>query len=118
MNLPKNRSRLDVSTHPFTIAVGYDDVRITTNFEHKDILFSLFSTIHEAGHALYDLGLPKDIYKNTVISDSPSIGLHESQSRFLENMIAKGESFWKYFYPVFKKTSSGKKLSITFISLF
>lgn len=106
MNLPKNRSRLDVSTHPFTIALGYDDVRITTNFEHKDILFSFFSTIHETGHALYDLGLPKDVYKNTVISDSPSIGLHESQSRFLENMIAKGESFWKYFYPIFKKISS------------
>jgi len=61
--------------------------------------------MHEAGHALYELGLPKDEFRDTVISDSPSLGLQESQSRFWENMIARSKNFWKYFYPIFKKTS-------------
>jgi len=103
MGLPENRSRIDVSTHPFTTSMGYDDVRITTSYERENPLFSFFSTIHEAGHALYELNMPKDEYKDTVISDSPSLGLHESQSRFWENMIARSKEFWTYFYPVFKQ---------------
>jgi carboxypeptidase Taq len=110
MGLPGDRSRLDVSSHPFTTSMGYDDVRITTSFERESALFSFFSTVHEAGHALYELNMPKAEYKNTVISDSPSLGLHESQSRFWENMIARSKNFWDYFYPIFKKTSS-KQLS-------
>ncbi|GAJ04977.1 unnamed protein product, partial [marine sediment metagenome] len=99
LHLPKNRARLDVSTHPFTTSMGNDDVRITTNYERGNPLFSFFSTVHEAGHALYELGLPRDEYKDTVISDSPSLGLHESQSRFWENMIARDKHFWKFLYP-------------------
>jgi len=105
MNLPKERSRVDVSTHPFTTSMGNDDVRITTNFEHDNPLFSFFSTVHEGGHALYELGLPQGDFKDTVISGSPSLGLHESQSRFWENMIARNKHFWEYFYPVFEKSS-------------
>jgi len=101
MLLPADKTRLDVSTHPFTTAMGNDDVRITTNFGRERPLFAFFSTIHEAGHALYELGLPKEEYKDTVINDSPSLGLHESQSRFWENMIARNPSFWKYLYPKF-----------------
>jgi len=108
MLLTKDRVRLDVSTHPFTTSIGYDDVRITTNFERENPLFSFFSTVHEAGHALYELGLPQDKFKDTVISDSPSLGLQESQSRFWENMIARNKNFWKYFYPIFKKMSPSK----------
>ena len=105
MNLSKERSRLDVSTHPFTTSMGDDDVRITTNFDHKSPLFSFFSTVHEGGHALYELGLPRSEFKDTVISDAPSLGLHESQSRFWENMIAHNKHFWSYFYPIFEKIS-------------
>jgi carboxypeptidase Taq len=105
LNLPKDKSRIDVSTHPFTTSLGYNDVRITTNFERSNPLFSFFSTVHEGGHALYELGFPKDEYKYTVISDSPSLGMHESQSRFWENMIARNKHFWKYFFPIFKKTN-------------
>ena len=104
MNLSKDRSRLDVSTHPFTVSMGNDDVRITTNFERENPLFSFFSTVHEAGHALYELGLPKKEFKDTVISDAPSLGIHESQSRFWENMIARNKYFWTYLFPIFKKT--------------
>ncbi len=106
MKLPKDSCRMDTSTHPFTISLGYNDVRITTNFERKNPLFSFFSTVHEAGHASYELGMPQGTYKDTVISDSPSLGLHESQSRFWENMIARSKLFWDYFFPVFKHTVS------------
>ncbi len=114
MLLSRDNSRLDVSTHPFTTSIGYDDVRFTTNYEHENPLFSFFSTVHEAGHALYELGMPKDEFENTVISDSPSLGLHESQSRFWENMIARSRNFWTYYYPIFKKASpkSFKNLDI------
>jgi carboxypeptidase Taq len=103
MKLPADRSRLDVSTHPFTTTMADDDVRITTNYEREGLLSSFFSTVHEAGHALYELGLLKGEYKETVISDAPSLGIHESQSRFWENMIARSKPFWTYFAPRFNK---------------
>lgn len=106
MLMPSDKSRLDVSTHPFTTSIGNEDVRFTTNYGRNKPLFAFFSTLHEAGHALYELGLPKDEYKYTVISNSPSVGLHESQSRFWENMIGHSPFFWNFFYPVFQKTFS------------
>lgn len=105
MNLPSDQTRLDVSAHPFTTTLSDDDVRITTNYQHKGLLSSFFSTVHETGHALYELGLPKGEYKDTVISDAPSLGIHESQSRFWENMIARSKAFWIYFAPVFQNTA-------------
>jgi carboxypeptidase Taq len=84
-----------------------DDVRITTNYEREGLLSSFFSTIHEAGHALYELGLPKGDYKDTIISDAPSLGIHESQSRFWENMIASSKPFWRYFTPMFHHIAPG-----------
>jgi len=114
MQLPNEKSRVDVSTHPFTTSMGNDDVRITTSFGRESAFFSFFSTVHEAGHALYELGMPTGEYKDTVISDSPSLGLHESQSRFWENMVARGRSFWKFFYPIFQRESSGKLKDMSF----
>ncbi len=103
LNFPLDRARLDVSTHPFTTSMGDDDVRFTTNYERDGFLSSFFSTMHEAGHALYELGILKGEYKDTVISDAPSLGMHESQSRFWENMIARSKPFWTYFTPVFQQ---------------
>lgn len=101
MNLPEKESRLDISMHPFTTTIGDKDVRITTRYTANP-LESLRSTLHEAGHALYCLGLPEE-YSHTVIGyESPSLGIDESQSRFWENMIGRSESFWKYFYPLYK----------------
>jgi carboxypeptidase Taq len=105
---------MDVSIHPFSTSIGYDDVRITTNFGREQPLFAFFSTMHEAGHALYDQGFPKGKFKDTVISDAPSLGLHESQSRFWENMIGHSKAFWSYFYPVFQKTFQGQLKNIDF----
>ncbi|MCK4902167.1 MAG: carboxypeptidase M32 [Thermoplasmatales archaeon] len=114
MQLPKEKSRIDVSTHPFTTSMGNDDVRITTNFGRGDLLFSFFSTVHEAGHALYELNMPKDEFQNTVISDSPSLGIHESQSRFWENMIGRSKPFWNLLYPIFKEESAHLFNKVTF----
>jgi carboxypeptidase Taq len=118
MLLPKDQSRVDETTHPFTTSIGNQDVRITTNFDREDPLFSFTSTVHEAGHALYELGMPKGEYEYTVISDSPSLGIHESQSRFWENMIAKSKSFWKYFYPKFVNAAPGQFENTSFDSWF
>ena len=102
VGLTDDASRLDLSTHPFTQTLGVHDVRITTNFR-DDPLFSFDSTLHEAGHALYELQLPEeDAY--TVLGIAPSLGIHESQSRFWENMIGKSRCFWNYYFPKFKKT--------------
>jgi len=114
MLLKKESSRLDVSTHPFTTAMGNDDVRITTSFERQSSLFSFFSTVHEVGHGLYEQGMPRGEYKDTVISDSPSLGLHESQSRFWENQIARSRQFWTYFYPIFKENAPQQFSNIDF----
>ena len=101
IGLENERTRIDLSEHPFTTKIGVGDVRITTNFR-KDPLFSFGSSIHEAGHALYELGMPeKDAYN--ILCDAPSYGLHESQSRFWENMIGKNKAFWKFYFPKFNK---------------
>jgi carboxypeptidase Taq len=113
MNLPPEETRLDVSTHPFTTTLADQDVRITTNYERDGPTFALFSTMHEAGHALYELGLPRGKFQDTVISDAPSLGIHESQSRFWENMIGRNQHFWHYFYPILQKTSPATFTTLT-----
>lgn len=102
MCLPKDRTNISVSMHPFTTRIGLNDVRITTRYLTP--MDSFFSAVHEAGHALYELNLPKTYYA-TVVYDSPSLGLHESQSRFWENIVAKSKFFWKGFSKQFCKTT-------------
>ena len=106
IGLTKDRSRIDLSEHPFTTKFGAGDVRITTAYR-KDPFFAFSSTIHESGHALYELNLPeKNEYD--VLGDAPSLGLHESQSRFWENNVGKSKSFWRFYFPKFKKEFSLK----------
>ncbi len=96
-----NSSRLDFAEHPFTTTIGTRDVRITTNVR-KNPLFAFESTIHEAGHALYELGYPQK-YAYTVLFESPSMGMHESQSRIWENMVGKSLPFWRFYGPRFNR---------------
>jgi len=111
MNMPERKSRLDVSMHPFTTTIGNKDVRITTRFINNP-LESFGSTIHEGGHALYELGMPEE-YADTTVYTAPSYGIHESQSKFWE-LIGKHESFWKYFYPKFKDTFKRQLKDVNF----
>jgi len=101
LGLKKDRSRLDEAEHPFTTGYG-DDVRITTHYLEKDPMGSFYSVFHEAGHALYELNLPHDRLW-TPVGTSIGLGVHESQSRFTENIIGKGDAFLSYAFPKIQK---------------
>lgn len=90
--------RQDKSVHPFTQAMGIGDVRITTRFDPERAASALFSTMHECGHALYELGASPSLSR-TPLATGASMALHESQSRMWENLVGRSLSFWKYFYP-------------------
>ena len=92
------KGRLDVSTHPFTTSFHPYDVRLTTRYSSSDLMEALSSTVHEAGHGLYEQGLPLE-WAATPLGQARSLGLHESQSRLWENMVLKSRPFWSYFYP-------------------
>ncbi len=90
--------RLDESVHPFTINFGNKDVRITTKYIPNEFRSALFSCIHEGGHALYEQDIPDEL-QGTGLAAGASMGIHESQSRFYENIIGRSKAFWTYFYP-------------------
>jgi carboxypeptidase Taq len=93
-----NRGRLDVAAHPFTTEFGLGDVRITTRYLDDDAGSALFSTMHEAGHAMYAQGLPEK-YNRHPLSGAASLAIHESQSRLWENLVGRSKEFWSFFYP-------------------
>ena len=94
--------RIDETEHPFTTGY-YDDVRITTHYHIDSYASSIFSVLHETGHALYEQNLnPK--WKYQPIGSTCSYGVHESQSRLYENIIGRSKEFWTNFMPKLKKT--------------
>ncbi|TKX75164.1 carboxypeptidase M32 [Halorubrum sp. GN11_10-6_MGM] len=96
-----DRGRLDVSSHPFTSGNQFD-CRVTTRFDETDPLGAVGSTIHEFGHAQYNLGLPQEQF-GTPLGESRDLSVHESQSRLWENHVGRSEAFWEEFLPVFKE---------------
>lgn len=96
-NFDLDHGVLKESEHPFTSNVSNQDVRITTRY-HEDILISsIFSTIHELGHALYEMQTDSK-YNDTFLRGGSSLGIHESQSRLYENMIGRSFIFWEQHY--------------------
>jgi carboxypeptidase Taq len=93
--------RIDETEHPFTTGY-YDDVRITTHYYPDDFASSIFSVLHETGHALYDQNLNQE-WKYQPIGSHCSMGIHESQSRFVENIIGRSREFWISFLPKLKQ---------------
>ena len=93
-----NRGRLDLAPHPFTTEFGLGDVRITTRYLKDDAGSALFSTMHEAGHAMYAQGIPEK-YQRQPLSGAASLAIHESQSRLWENLVGRSKEFWSFFYP-------------------
>jgi len=97
-----NRGRQDKSVHPFTTSFGLGDVRITTRFDPERAASALFSTMHEAGHAMYEQGVAPALGR-TLLATGASLAVHESQSRLWENLVGRSLPFWKFFYPRFQK---------------
>ncbi|MBD0277264.1 MAG: carboxypeptidase M32 [Flavisolibacter sp.] len=94
--------RQDKSEHPFTISFSAQDVRITTRIDERDFGNMTWSCIHEAGHALYEQGLPEEQY-GVPLGEACSFSIHESQSRLWENNVGRSTEFWRYFYPVLQQ---------------
>lgn len=90
--------RLDRAAHPFCTSFGRGDVRITTRFKTDRPATAMFGTMHETGHALYDLGFDPALAR-TPLHDGASMAVHESQSRMWENLVGRSLPFWKFFYP-------------------
>ena len=93
-----NRGRQDLTLHPFMTKFSIGDVRITTRVYENDVGQALFSSIHEAGHALYEQGICP-AYEGTPLAGGTSSGVHESQSRLWENIVGRSRGFWGYLYP-------------------
>ncbi len=93
-----NRGRQDKTVHPFCTSFSHNDVRITTRYDEQMIGGALYASLHEAGHAMYEQGLPAHL-KLTALCRAASSGVHESQSRLWENMVGRGREFCSYFLP-------------------
>jgi carboxypeptidase Taq len=90
------------SAHPFTNGNHRGDVRFTTRVEEDEPIGNLTAVLHEAGHALYEQGLPA-AYERTTLYDAPSLGAHESQSRFWENHVGRTLAFWEWVAPAMRR---------------
>ena len=95
------RGRQDRSAHPFTTSFSIDDVRLTTRFDEHFLPSGLFSTLHEAGHGLYEQGIDPAL-ERTPLAEGTSLGMHESQSRLWENLVGRSRPFWSHYYPALR----------------
>ncbi len=93
-----SRGRQDRSAHPFSDGIGSGDTRLTTRVDPASLPECLFSLLHEAGHGLYDQGLPAEIERGP-LGQNLSLAVHESQSRLWENLVGRSLPFWEHFYP-------------------
>lgn len=95
--------RIDTTTHPFCTTLGPRDIRLTTRYDESDFTSSLFGVLHEAGHGLYEQGLPAEDF-GLPSGSAVSLGIHESQSRLWENHVGRSRIFWEKWYPAAQKT--------------
>ncbi len=103
VGLDRNFTRVDETEHPFSIGY-YEDIRVTTHYHEQNFSSGLLALLHESGHALYEFNLPRE-WRWTPMGTSVSLGIHESQSRFLENIIGRSPEFWTFFYPHLQKAT-------------
>jgi carboxypeptidase Taq len=90
--------RLDPTAHPFCTSIGRGDVRLTTRYDEEWLPGSLFATIHEAGHGIYGQAFDRLELPSTY-GEAPGLGMHESQSRMYENIVARSTPFWERYFP-------------------
>ncbi|MEM8678636.1 MAG: carboxypeptidase M32 [Planctomycetota bacterium] len=92
------QGRIDVAAHPFCEGIAPGDCRITTRYDEQWFAGAFFGTLHEAGHGMYEQGLPADHFGEP-LGQYLSLGMHESQSRLWENMVGRSAEFWDHFFP-------------------
>ena len=102
LGLDRGHCGIAETEHPYTLTFNNKDVRITTHYHEKNMTFAMYSTIHEGGHALYELGCG-DEYEFTNLSGGASMSIHESQSRFYENIIGRSRAFVEVYFPKLKE---------------
>lgn len=95
--------RVDFSSHPFSSASHPTDSRITTRIHPDSLISNIMIILHEGGHALYEMGLPKEQY-GSPLGEHRSLGIHESQSRWWETRIGLSKPFWHHYYPILQET--------------
>lgn len=117
MCLDEKFAVLKESAHPFTSGSGTDEIRITTHYYENDLLSNIYSVIHEAGHATYERGV-NEKYNNTLLSGGTSMAMHESQSRFYENIVGRNEIFIKKHFYFIKNTFKEELKDITYQDLY
>lgn len=94
--------RQDVSAHPFTMSFSPNDVRLTTRYDEENVASALFSTIHEAGHGLYEQGIDPSLAR-TPLGDGAALSIHESQARLWENHVGRSRPFWDHYLSILKE---------------
>ena len=102
LGMDRSHCGIAETEHPYTTNFNNKDVRITTHYHEDDLASSMYSVIHEGGHALYELGAD-DKYNQTALSGGVSMGIHESQSRFYENIIGRSRAFINCIFPKVKE---------------
>ncbi len=102
IGLDKTRCTIAETEHPFTSAFNTDDARITTHYDEDDVANSMYSVIHEGGHATYDMGCDPR-YNGTALYGGVAMSIHESQSRFYENIIGRGRAYIERILPTMQK---------------
>ncbi len=118
MGLDRDHYRLDLSEHPFCLPLHPTDLRITTHSSCTDLVAgNISAVIHEGGHALYEMGLPKEHF-GTPLCEHLSMAIHESQSKFWETMIGQSHEFWEYFFPLLQKKFPENLKEVTVDSLY
>jgi len=106
MPVDRDYTRLDLSSHPFSMSLHPRDSRITTRYLPKAFISNIFSVLHEEGHSMYEMGLPVEHW-GTGLCEAASLSVHESQSRWWETLIGRSLPFWKHFYPQLQKILPG-----------
>jgi len=102
MGFDFSRGRLDVAPHPFCSTIGPHDCRLTTRYNSRDLGGAFYSTLHEAGHGMYEQGLPAAEFF-LPLGEAISLGIHESQSRMWENLVGRSRGFWQWMLPQARK---------------
>jgi carboxypeptidase Taq len=100
--LPPGGWRLDPTLHPFATSIASGDIRITTRYDPDDLSFAFFSALHEAGHGIYEAGVPAES-RRTPIGHPASLAFHESQSRLWENWVGRSRPFLEQALPLLRR---------------